>query len=47
MIQCELAPSGHMVIPCDAYDQEQTEAGGLETEEKAVTLPVTVSAQTQ
>ena len=45
MIQCELAPSGHMVIPCDSYDKENSEAGGLTTSDEAVALPVQASPQ--
>ena len=42
-IQGELAPSGHFVIPCDSFDQEDTDKGGIETPTAGVSLPVSVN----
>ena len=42
-IQGELTPSGHFVIPCDSYGQENPDKGGIETPVTGVSLPVSVN----
>ena len=39
-IQGELSPSGHFVIPCDSYDKEIPEKGGIDSPVTRVSLPV-------
>jgi hypothetical protein len=47
-IQCELAPSGHIVVPCDSFAKldEREKLGGLKLEHE-VALPVTSMADTR